>query len=85
MLFGEGMSKVASKAEVLQSLSKQLRRDDLDDKTFIKLLTLYSKLSGWNDEPSPPPAPQQPVIKQPSALDLVLEAERKRRAEGQTT
>jgi hypothetical protein len=71
MLFGEGMSKVASKAEVLQSLSK--------------LLTLYSKLSGWNDEPSPPPAPQQPVIKQPSALDLVLEAERKRRAEGQTT
>jgi hypothetical protein len=40
-------STVATKKEVLQSLSKQLRREGLDDLTFIKLLNLYAKLSGW--------------------------------------
>jgi hypothetical protein len=36
-----------TKTEVRQSMSKQLRRDDLDDLTFVRLLTFYAKLSGW--------------------------------------
>lgn len=41
------MNKVATKAEVLRSLSTLLRRPALDDKTYVKLLTFYAKLSGW--------------------------------------
>lgn len=41
------MSDVATKQEVLESLSKQLRREDLEDLAFIKLLTFYMKLAGW--------------------------------------
>lgn len=41
------MTKVATKQELLQSLSAQLRRDGLDDLTYIKLLKFYAQLSGW--------------------------------------
>jgi hypothetical protein len=73
------MSDVATKSEVLQGLTKQLRRkDELDDKTFIKLVTLFGKLSGWFVEPTP--SLKQPVVKaEPSALDLALKEERLRR------
>jgi hypothetical protein len=76
------MSDVATKAEVLHGLTKQLRRkDELDDKTFIKLITLFGKLSGWFVEPAP--SPKKPAVKaEPSALDLALAEERKRRAKG---
>ena len=75
------MNKVATKEEVLQSLSVQLRRPALEDKMFVKLLTLFAKLSGWFDDPKPP-APTETPVKTPSALDIVLEEERKRRAKG---
>jgi hypothetical protein len=41
------MSEVATRQEALQRLSDMLRRADLDDVTFCKLLTFYAKLSGW--------------------------------------
>jgi hypothetical protein len=41
------MSDVVTKAEALESLTKQLRREDLDDLTFVKLLTMYAKLQRW--------------------------------------
>lgn len=40
-------NNVATKQEVLRSLSVQLRRPELDDKTYIKLVIFYAKLSGW--------------------------------------
>jgi hypothetical protein len=41
------MSDVLTKQEALQRLSDMLRREDLDDLTFCKLLTFYGRLSGW--------------------------------------
>jgi hypothetical protein len=41
------MADTITRQQVLESLSKQLRRDDLDDLAFIKLLTFYMKLAGW--------------------------------------
>jgi hypothetical protein len=52
------MGVVATKREVLESLSTQLRREDLDDLTFVKLLTLYAKLSGW-DKNTTTPSPKK--------------------------
>jgi len=74
------MSNTMTKEEALRQLSVQLRRDGLDDLMFCKLLTVYIKLSGWDKTPTP--SPKTPPVKTPSALELVLEAERKRRAEG---
>jgi hypothetical protein len=41
------MSKVATKDEVLRSLTAQLRREGLSDELYIKLLSVYGKLQGW--------------------------------------
>ena len=42
-----------SKREILESLSRQLRTD-LKPSVFVKVLTVYSKLSGWDtNNPSP--------------------------------
>jgi len=40
-------TKVATKREVLEKLSAQLRRPELDDKTYIKLLRVFGALSNW--------------------------------------
>ena len=40
-------SNVMTKADVLKSLTKQLRREDLDDLSYLKLLKVYGQLSGW--------------------------------------
>lgn len=72
-------NKVATKQEVLRSLSAQLRRPELDDKTFVKVMNIYAKLQGWFD--NEPPSPKNtPAPTQPSPLELVLAEERKRRA-----
>ena len=71
-------SKVATRDEVMMSLSKQLRRPDLDDITFVKLLTFYMKLSGWDKNIQAP----SPKTNKPAPLAAVLEVERKRRAKG---
>jgi hypothetical protein len=76
-------TKVATRDEIIRSMSKQLRREDLDDIAFIKLLTFYMKLSGWDKNiPTPSQAPKVDVIKTPSPLEQVLAEERKRRAKG---
>ena len=41
------MKPIATKHEVLQQLSTMLRRDELKDDTFVKVLSTYAKLSGW--------------------------------------
>jgi hypothetical protein len=40
-------SKVATKHEVLHQLSTMLRKDDLSDQMFIKLLVAYGRLQNW--------------------------------------
>jgi hypothetical protein len=48
------MSIIATKEEVLRQLSAMLRRDELSDIDFLRLLTVYAKLSGWDyTTPSP--------------------------------
>jgi hypothetical protein len=53
------MGDVATKKEAIESLSKHLRREDLDDLTFVKLLTLYAKLSGWDTNTPTAPSPKK--------------------------
>jgi hypothetical protein len=48
-------SQIVSKEEALELISDQLRRPEIEDASMVKLMTLYSKLSGWeNVEPSQP-------------------------------
>lgn len=75
------VTKAITKKEVLQRLSKQLRKPDLDDKTFIKVMSLYAKLAGFYDEP-PTPSPAKVPVKGPTLNEIVLAEERKRREEG---
>jgi|HubBroStandDraft_4_1064222.scaffolds.fasta_scaffold3000450_2 hypothetical protein len=41
------MTTPITKDEVLQQLSAKLRNDALSDDDFVRLLTVYAKLSGW--------------------------------------
>jgi len=46
----EAMSKksaVLSKSDVLELLSQQLRRTDLEGGTLVKLTSLYARIAGW--------------------------------------
>jgi hypothetical protein len=43
----ERMADSMTKREALEGLSEQLRRKDLDDLTFVRLLTFYGRLQGW--------------------------------------
>lgn len=40
-------TKVATRDELIRSLSEQLRRGDLSDVLYIKMLSVYAKLQGW--------------------------------------
>jgi hypothetical protein len=72
------MSSAMTKNEALRQLSSYLRRPDLDDLTFCKLLNVFAKLSGWFNDTTPP-SPEKPVVTGPTPLQMVLAAERKRR------
>jgi hypothetical protein len=41
------MSDPMSKQEAVQQLSKHLRRPELSDEMFVKLLTVFATLQGW--------------------------------------
>ena len=73
-------NKSMSKNDVLHSISVQLRREDIPDLIWVKLLTLYARLANWSFPLTPTPSKGAGKA---SPLDLVLQAERKRRAEGQ--
>jgi hypothetical protein len=50
------MRDVATKKEIMEQLSTKLRngKDSMSDDTFVKVLSVYSKLSGWfKTNPSP--------------------------------
>ena len=74
------MGKGITKVEVIQQLSTMLRREELSDVDYLRLLTVYMKLSNWVFPITP--TPSKVAVKVPSPLEIVLEAERKRRAEG---
>ena len=62
---------IVSKNEAMELLSKQMRRPEIDDATLVKLVTLYSKLNRWGEEPTPSTEPDMDA--------LVAALERKRR------
>jgi hypothetical protein len=43
------MSNIATKAEVIEQLSKMLRdgKETMPDDTFIKVMTAFARLQGW--------------------------------------
>ena len=41
------MADTMTRNEALQQLSKQLRREGLEDGMFVRLLTAYATLQGW--------------------------------------
>jgi hypothetical protein len=50
------MSDVATKTEIMEQLSAKLRNGkSMSDDTFVKVLTVYSKLSGWDKTQTPSP------------------------------
>jgi len=66
---------VYTKREAVEDITWRLRKQGLEDETYIKLLSLLAKMNGW-DKPKPE-KPEEEEEKTP--LELVLEAERKRR------
>lgn len=67
------IEKVLSKQEALELLSAQLRRSDIESEPFLKIMQLYSKIAGWDKEPTPKPKPE------PSLDELVTAIERERK------
>ena len=64
--------QLLTRQEALELLSAQLRRSDIKSDELLKVITLYSKICGWFDEP----APSKP---EPTLEELIIEAEKKRR------
>lgn len=65
-----------SKEEALKLLSKHLRKPAIDSAELVKLLSVYSKLSGWDKEDDPKD-PEGTVN-----LDKLVAAIEKKRREG---
>ena len=64
-------SKTISKNEAMELLSTQMRRPEIDDATLVKLVTLYSKLNRWGEQPTPSTEPDM------NALVAALERNRR--------
>ncbi len=64
---------VYTKQEALENLTYRLRKQGMEDETYIKLLTIYSRMNGWDK-----PKTEKPD-EEASPLEIVLERERKRR------
>lgn len=62
--------------EALQEITYRLRKQGIEDETYIKLLSLYAKMNGW-DKPKDPP--KSPAEKEEDVNQAVVDAERKRR------
>ena len=63
---------ILTKDEALQLLSKQLRNPNIEPLLFVKVLTLYSTIAGWNKEKEPTPS-------EPNLDELVTRIEKERR------
>ena len=63
---------IFSKDDALVLLSDLLRNPKLEADLFVKVMSLYSKIAGWDKEKDPEPS-------EPTLDELVKEAEKKRR------
>jgi hypothetical protein len=63
---------VYTKREALQGVTYRLRKQGLEDETFIKLLTIYARMNGWDK----PKSGKEEEEKEVSPLEAVLAAER---------
>ena len=64
--------KILTKNDAMVLLSTQLRDPKLESDLFVKVMTLYSKIAGWDKEKEP--SAQEPTIDQ-----LVAAVEKKRK------
>lgn len=62
---------IITKREAQELLSAQLRNPHLDSELFVKVLSLYSKIAGWDKEPDSAP--------ETNLDELVVQVERKRK------
>jgi hypothetical protein len=76
-LEGDGMTKplAMTKREVLELLSKQLRRDYIEPESFLKVMDAYAKLQGWDKTKNPSPTNSDLTVD-----ELVAQVEKKRKA-----
>lgn len=65
--------------EALEDITYRLRKQGLEDDTYIKLLGLLVKMKGWDKQKDPPKTPEE---KQEDVNQIVVEREKKRREEG---
>lgn len=71
--------KEYSKREALEDITYRLRKQGLEDDTYIKLLGLLVKMNGWD---KPKPENPTPAEKAEDVNQTVVEMEKKRREEG---
>ena len=64
---------VYTKQEALEDLTYRMRKQGMEDETYVKLLAIYSRMNGW-DKPKAD-KPEEEV----DPLTAVLAAEKKRR------
>jgi len=62
--------------EALEEITYRLRKQGLDDETYIKLISIYAKMNGWDKPKDLPPTPEE---KEEDVNQAVVDAERKRR------
>lgn len=67
---------VYTKREALEDITQRIRKQGVEDETYIKLLSLLAKMSGWDK-----PKKEEEKEEEKSPLELVLDEERKRREE----
>lgn len=69
---------VYTQREALEDITFRIRKNNLEDETYIKLLTLLAKMNGWDKPKEPPKSPEE---KQEDVNQTVVELEKKRRGE----
>lgn len=70
---------VYTKQEALESLTYRMRKQGLEEEMYLKLLTLYSRLQGW-DKPKPTTPSDEDQAE--DVNQAVIDQEKKRREEG---
>lgn len=71
----EKKEPIYGKREALEDITYRLRKANVEDETYIKLLGLLAKMNGWDK----PKKVDEKEDKEVDPLDAVLERERKRR------
>lgn len=66
-------------SEAISDITWRLRKQGLEDETYIKLLGLMVKMKGWDKQKEPPKTPEE---KDEDINKIILATEKKRREEG---